>query len=115
MRTRSLGIALALAAAILLSRSPVASAQNKKPSMPAKAQDSSQIPDLTGVWMGDHPPATADQYWIYKFTDENPPMTAWGLARYKAAKSSFGAHAYPLSKTNDPGYHGCYPAGFPRA
>ncbi len=112
MRNRSLGIALALA--IVLSCSPASSAQDKHTSTPAKAQGSGQTPDLTGVWMQDHPPATADLYIIYKFTVEEPPMTAWGLAKYKAAKSSFGPHAYPLAKTTDPVYHGCYPPGFPR-
>ncbi len=112
MRNRSLGIALALA--IVLSCSPASSAQDKHTSTPAKAQGSGQTPDLTGVWMQDHPPATADLYIIYKFTVEEPPMTAWGLAKYKVAKSSFGPHAYPLAKTTDPVYHGCYPPGFPR-
>src|SRR5258707_15523499 len=64
--------------------------------------------------MQDHPPATADQYWTYKFTEEEPSMTAWGLEHYKGAKSSFGTHPYPILKTNDPVYHGCYPPGFPR-
>ena len=112
MRNRSLGIPFSLA--IALSCSPAASAQNQQMAAPAKVQGSGQAHDLTGVWMQDHPPATADQYFVYKFTAEEPPMTAWGLARYKAAKSSFGSHPYPLAKTNDPVYHGCYPAGFPR-
>jgi len=41
-------------------------------------------------------------------------MTAWGEAQYKASKSSFGAHPYPLAETNDPVYHGCFPPGLPR-
>jgi hypothetical protein len=81
MRNYPLGIALALA--IVSSFSPAASAQNKQLSAPEKTQDSGQTPDLTGVWMQDHPPATADQYWIYKFTADEPPMTAWGLAKYR--------------------------------
>ncbi len=112
MRNRSLGINFALG--ILFSCSLAASAQEKQTSTAAKASPSGQAPDLTGVWMQDRPPATADQYWIYKLTADEPPMTAWGWARYKAAKSSFGDHPYPLLKTNDPVYHGCYPPGFPR-
>jgi hypothetical protein len=54
------------------------------------------------------------QYWIYKFNVEEPPMTAWGEAQYKANKSSFGDHPYPLEETNDPIYHGCFPPGVPR-
>jgi len=41
-------------------------------------------------------------------------MTAWGEEQYKAAKSSFGSHAYSIAETNDPVYHGCYPPGVPR-
>lgn len=64
--------------------------------------------------MQDRPPATALQYWVYEFNEKEPPMTAWGEARYKAAKSSFGAHSYPLEETNDPIYHSCVPPGLPR-
>jgi hypothetical protein len=46
--------------------------------------------------MRDAPPATAMQYWIYELNQEEPPMTEWGLAQFKAAKSSFGSHEYPL-------------------
>jgi hypothetical protein len=112
MRNYSHGISFALA--IVLSCSPAAFAQSKQPSRPAKTPRSSQTPDLSGVWMQDRPPATAEQYWIYKFTNEEPPMTAWGEAQYKAAKSSFGSRGYPLAETNDPVYHGCNPPGFPR-
>jgi hypothetical protein len=112
MRNRSLGTTLAFAMA--LSCSPAASAQSKQPSRPAKTLGSGQSPDLSGVWMQDHPPATAEQYWVYKFTDQELPMTAWGEAKYKIAKSSFGDHPYPLAETNDPVYHGCNAPGFPR-
>jgi hypothetical protein len=64
--------------------------------------------------MQDHPAATGLQYWVYQFNREEPPMTAWGEAQYKAAKSSFGSHAYPIAETNDPVYHGCFPPGVPR-
>jgi hypothetical protein len=112
MRKYSPGIAFALA--IVFTCCPAASAQNKKPSTPAKATHSGQSPDLSGVWMLDHPPATAMPYWVYEFNLEEPPMTAWGEAQYKASKSSFGAHPYPLAETNDPVYHGCFPPGVPR-
>lgn len=66
--------------------------------------------------MRDAPPASNDQiqYWLYEFNTEEPPMTDWGQAQYKAAKSSFGDHAYPLNETTDPVYQGCFPAGVPR-
>jgi hypothetical protein len=95
MRNRLLGIAFALAIAFTCWLPLFA--QDKKPSKPAKTPHTGQTPDFSGVWMQDRPPATADQYWIYKFSDVEPPMTAWGEAQYKAAKSSFGAHSYPLA------------------
>ena len=98
----------------LLSCSASASAQDKKTAAPAKDKDSSKTPDLSGVWMRDAPPATAMQYWIYELNQEEPPMTAWGQEQFKAAKSSFGAHEYPLEETNDPVLRSCYPPGVPR-
>ena len=112
MRIHSLGISIALAMAFICC--PAVSAQDKQPSKPAKSPHSGQTPDFSGVWMADRPPATGLLYWVYKFNVEEPPMTAWGEAQYKASKSSFGAHPYPLAETNDPVYHGCFPPGLPR-
>jgi hypothetical protein len=112
MRNLLLGIILALAA--LLASSTGASAQTKKPDAAAKDSNSNQAPDLSGVWMRDAPPATAMQYWIYELNQEDPPMTPWGLAQFKAAKSSFGSHEYPLEETNDPVLRNCFPPGVPR-
>lgn len=112
MRNRALGIALAII--VVMISSLATSAQSKKPDRPAKAASSSEPPDLSGVWMRDAPPATAMQYWIYELNEEEPPMTEWGEAQFKAAKSSFGAHSYPLEETNDPVLRGCFPPGVPR-
>jgi hypothetical protein len=112
MRNRLLSIFLGLA--IVLSCSANLSAQDKKTAPTAKDKSSGQTPDLSGVWMRDAPPATAMQYWIYELNKEEPPMTAWGQAQFKAAKSSFGAHEYPLEETNDPVLRGCFPPGVPR-
>jgi hypothetical protein len=114
MRIRFPGIVLAIA--IGLSCSPAASAQTKQPSKASKAPTADQAHDLSGVWFDDHPrPNTVmERYWIYRFTLEEPPMTTWGQAQYNAAKSSFGAHAFPLAETNDPVYRTCAPSGFPR-
>jgi len=90
-----------------------AAAQEKKPD-PAKSSASGQTPDLSGVWMRDAPPATAMQYWIYKLNQEEPPMTPWGLEKFHEAKSSFGAHEYPIGETNDPVLRRCEPIGVPR-
>jgi hypothetical protein len=115
MQNHSLGIAFALA--MVLSCSPAASAQAKRQSKAAKPPSPAKARDLSGVWMDDHPrPNTVlERYWIYEFTLEEPPMTAWGEAQYKATKSSFGTHPYPIAETNDPVYNKCAPAGFPRA
>jgi hypothetical protein len=112
MRGRLLVIFLGLA--IALGWAASASAQTKKADSPATATKSDQSPDLSGVWMRDAPPATAMQYWIYELNKEEPPMTDWGLAQFKAAKSSFGAHEYPLEETNDPVLRSCFPPGVPR-
>src|ERR1700721_3833249 len=112
MRNRLLSIFLGLAT--VLSCSAILSAQDKKTAPSAKDKSSSQMPNLSGVWMRDAPPATAMQYWIYELNLEEPPMTGWGQAQFKAAKSSFGAHEYPLGETNDPVLRSCFPPGVPR-
>jgi hypothetical protein len=89
---------------------------------PASANSDSSVNyfdprDLSGVWMQDRPRpgSVLERYWIYELALEEPPMTAWGLAQFKAAKSSYGTHAVPIAETNDPLYHACTPPGFPRA
>src|ERR1700733_657959 len=78
------------------------SAQTKDPAAPPKSAGAGKTPDLSGGWMRDAPPATAMQYWLCELNQEEPPMTEWGKEQFKAAKSSFGAHEYPLEETNDP-------------
>src|SRR5258708_18358917 len=114
MRNHQLGIAFAFAT--VLSFSLTSTAQTKQPSKRSTAATEDQAHDLSGVWFDDRPrPVTTNErYWIYKFNAEEPPMTAWGAAQYKAAKSSFGTKAYPLAETNDPLYHTCTPPGLPR-
>ncbi len=112
MRNRSLCAILGLI--VVLSCSIAAAAQTKMPDKTAKAPHSTASPDLSGVWMRDAPPATALQFWIFELNKEEPPMTAWGEAQYKAAKSSFGSPSYRLEETNDPVLRGCFPPGVPR-
>ncbi len=112
MRNHSLGMALIFA--FVWSCSPAASAQVTPPTRTAKVPSSGKAPDLFGVWMQNQPPATADQFWVYELRAEEPPMTAWGEAQYRAAKSSFGPHAVPIAETNDPVYQKCLPPGTPR-
>jgi hypothetical protein len=104
----SLAIGLSLAEAVCAQTRPAATA--------SKAPSSDPSHDLSGVWFDDHPrPNKVDErYWVYKFTPDEPPMTAWGLAQLNAAKTSFGPHPVPIAETNDPIYHTCAPMGFPR-
>jgi hypothetical protein len=64
--------------------------------------------------MRDAPADTALQYWVYEFNVEDPPMTAWGAAQYKAAKPSLGPRSVLLTETNDLVYRSCFPPGVPR-
>jgi len=116
MRNQKWGMALVSALAVAFSFAVAAFSQEKKSSAAAKAPHSDQARDLSGVWFDDHsrPNSVMERYWIYKFTLEEPPMSAWGQAQFDAAKSSFGSHPYPLMQTNDPIYHTCTPPGFPR-
>lgn len=108
---------LALVAAIALISSCAATAQSQTPSGAPVAQAPFDPRDLSGVWMQDRPRPgkVIERYWIYELTLEEPPMSAWGEAQFKAAKSSFGTHAFPIAETNDPVYRRCDPPGFPRA
>src|SRR3984885_4564084 len=114
MRCLPCGVALIFALALGPSGPPFA--QTKLPANPPANAPADPAHDLSGVWFDDRPrPVTTNErYWIYKFNAEEPPMTAWGVAQYKAAKSSFGTTAYPLAETNDPLYHTCTPPGLPR-
>ncbi len=123
MRIHARWVALALAAALSFWAGAIA--QRNKPVKAAKTPSAtSSAPskvfdphDLSGVWMQDRPRLNTvlERYWIYELTQEEPPMTAWGEAKYKAAKSSYGTHSFPIAETNDPIYRSCSPPGFPRA
>jgi hypothetical protein len=104
----------ALALAIVITGSSLTFAQTKPQSEVAPAASADQSHDLSGVWMRNAPPATGLEYWVYEFSKEDPPMTPWGEAQFKAARSSFGDHPYPLNEVNDPLYHNCAPPGVPR-
>ena len=118
---RKCWIGLVMAGFIISGSSRSASAQTEQssqtPSTAGSSSSSFDPHDLSGVWMQDRPRMgrVIERYWIYELTLEEPPMTAWGLAQYKAAKSSFGNHSFPIAETNDPIYHSCSPTGFPRA
>ena len=119
MRNLPFTIALALA---IVGSSPEARAQTKsatdtQKSQKAPAASSFDPHDLSGIWMDDHarPNKVEERWWIYKFTADEPPMTAWGREQFAKNKSGFGEHPYPIKETNDPVYVSCQPAGLPRA
>jgi len=94
MRSHLCGSALALSIALLCSFP--APAQTKKSSAAPAASAPFDPHHLLGAWMQDHPRLnTVDaRYWVYKFTLEEPTVIAWGEQQFKAAKTSFGPHAY---------------------
>jgi hypothetical protein len=112
MRKRLVGSAVAAMAALILVSCVLA--QTAEPRGEAKAP----APDLTGVWRRSRrPPDNARRYTMYEIsgtlTNQEPPMTPWGRAKYEAAKPNVGPRGVPLSESNDP-VTKCFPPGVPR-
>ena len=61
--------------------------------------------DFTGVWQLKEKSLT--------ISNQAPPMTAWGLAKFNANKPGYGPRAVPPALGNDPEGN-CDPLGFPR-
>ena len=57
-------------------------------------------------------PGTAE-WAINTFSERLPEMTAWGQARFDAAKPQRGPRGVPVAETDDLVYK-CYPPGTPR-
>jgi hypothetical protein len=68
--------------------------------------------DLSGLWMV-RPPAGVSEYSSFASAKEIPPMTDWGVEKYKVAKPVFGPNKTTAQQSNDPVY-GCFPPGLPR-
>lgn len=66
--------------------------------------------DLSGTWLGPDPQKPGPRLQEV-FGPDVPPMTAWGKARFDAAKPGFGPRANLHG--NDPTLH-CDPIGMPR-
>src|SRR5438309_332896 len=87
----------------------------------SKAAKTTPIPDLSGVWDVGVPAGA--HHAPYAFSQDEPPMTRWAEARYKAAKTLTGPRGTHLD-ANDPivltvtgkpaDQIGCFPAGVPR-
>jgi hypothetical protein len=108
----------AFAVVLLLAFSLLSRPRAVQKSALAKAQPAPSAPDISGVWRRSRrPPDNARKYTIFELamsiTSEEPPMTPWGMAKFKANKPNFGPRAVPLSQTNDPAMK-CFPPGVPR-
>jgi hypothetical protein len=68
--------------------------------------------DLSGLWLI-RPSANTSAYSSFAFSKDDPPMTAWAVEKYKAAKPVFGPNKTAAKQSNDPVY-GCLPPGLPR-
>jgi hypothetical protein len=116
MRNRLMGSILAVVA--VLAFSFVILAQTAEKPGVAKAQTTPPTADLSGVWRRSRrPPDNARRYTIFELalsiTSEEPPMTPWAEAKFKANKPNVGPNAVPLASTNDP-VANCFPPGVPR-
>jgi hypothetical protein len=74
--------------------------------------------DLSGIWRRSRrPPDNSRQYTIFELamsiSSEEPPMTPWAEAKFKANKPNIGPNAVSLARTNDP-VVSCFPPGVPR-
>ena len=83
-----------------------------------KSAAAGTTPDLSGVWRRTRrPPDNKRKYTLYEIaltlTNEEPPMTPWGLEKFKAARPNVGPHAVTLVQTNDPVAQ-CFPPGVPK-
>jgi hypothetical protein len=68
--------------------------------------------DLSGVWTND-PPAETRAFQNYAFSLDPPELTAWGQARFDAARPGRGRRSYAIAESDDPVYD-CFPPGAPR-
>src|SRR5437868_2552945 len=71
---------------------------------PAFPQGSGQQ-DLSGIWSGRNR--------ILAMSEEPPPRTPWGEAKFNSHKPSYGPRAIPPALGNDP-QGNCDPLGIPR-
>ena len=83
--------------------------------LPGSAQQSpaaGATADLSGVWSNIRRPEDGP-WWIYSFSEDPPPLTAWGEARFDAARPQRGPRGVSVSETDDLVYQ-CFPPGVPR-
>jgi hypothetical protein len=111
LRIRLIGSISVLAA--VLAGSTAVLAQTAEQSAVTQPKSTAPVPDLSGVWMADDNAPTA----LMTATNEQPPMTPWGLAQFKNAASGDQTTSKDGSKesksNNDPNLR-CNPPGVPR-
>ena len=56
-----------------------------------------------------------ERYWIYELTQEEPPMTAWGLAQYQSRQVFLWDALLSYRGDQRSDLPSCSPTGFPRA
>jgi hypothetical protein len=76
----------------------------------AKDQNAAPSRSLSGEWALRAPAGVG--WYNYALIPDEPPMTTWAEAKFKANKPSFGPN--PQQDSNDPAYS-CFPASVPRA
>ena len=101
MRERLVSFAVAASAVLILASGLLA------PTAAPQDAATAPAPDLSGIWRRSRrPPDNARKYTLHELagtlTNQEPPMTAWGEARYKSAKPNVGPRGVPISQTNDP-------------
>jgi hypothetical protein len=108
MRTRLIGLVLALSTT--LACSPSLFAQTADQQGMARVEPAATPPDLSGLWTRlrdpSHSPINLD------FGKAISPMTPWGEAKFKAANSVYRSSS-PSTVLSDPIFS-CYPPGVPR-
>jgi hypothetical protein len=72
-----------------------------------------QAPNFNGVWTSVTPPGTGGRWAIDTFSEKLPALTAWGQAKFDAAKPQRGPRGVAVAETDDLVYQ-CYPPGVPR-
>ena len=97
---------LALSFATLI---PSGAQSNATQSEMAKVQKAVPSGSLSGTWAISTPRGEA--WYNYALIADEPPMTAWAEAKFKANKPSFGPN--PQEESNDPAYS-CLPNSVPR-
>jgi hypothetical protein len=108
MRRRCASFVIVLGTVVVLSPRLLAQATNQM--VPMRSAATTLARDLSGVWVeqGKQSPS------LLTNTQQEPPLTAWGKAQFKGAKSVGQKKQSGSAATNDPHQY-CDPVGVPRA